>query len=80
MYAESEKIGRKILDALNVISLSPQMVGKVLAESNGPMKYRVYQIVRSIITVWEIDVKHNQVDSEHEEIYNWVKGLGNGED
>lgn len=75
---QSEQIGKKILEMLNVITLSPQMVGKVLAESQGPMKYRVYQIVRSIITVWEIDVKHNQVDPEHQEIYDWVKGINNG--
>ena len=78
MYEESEKIGRKILDALNVITLSPQMVGKVLAQSQGPMKYRVYQIVRSIITVWQIEVKHEQMDRAHREIYEWVKGLDNG--
>jgi hypothetical protein len=49
-----------------------------LAESQGPMRYRVYQIVRSIITVWQIDVQHNQMDPEHKEIYDWVKGLDNG--
>jgi len=74
----SEQIGKRILEILNVITLSPQMVGKVLAESQGPMKYRVYQIVRSIVTVWQIEVKHEQMDSEHQEIYDWVKGIDNG--
>lgn len=78
MYDESERIARKILDALNVITLSPVMVGKVLAQTKGPMRYRIYQIVKSIITVWEIEVQHNHLDPESEEIYNWVKGLGNG--
>lgn len=78
MYAESEKVARKILDALNVMALSPEMVGKVLAETQGPMKYRIYKIVRSIILMWEIEVKHERESPENKEIYDWVKGLHNG--
>jgi hypothetical protein len=77
-YSDSEKIGQKIIEAINVIALSPATVGRVLANTNGPMKYRVYQIVRAVIAVWQVDVKHDQINKEDEEIYNWVKGLDNG--
>lgn len=77
-YEESERSGRKILDLLSNIMLSPTMVAKVLANANGPMRIRVWQVVKAIIVMWEIDIKHEQVSAEHREIYEWVKGLNNG--
>lgn len=75
-YSDSEKAASKILSALDVLRLSPVVVGQILARSEGSMKYRVYLVVRAIVATWEIDIKHNQdYQKEHKEIYEWVKGL-----